>query len=216
MTELEFTCFDAVPRRYAAVPTLQFRLRISDRTQSVVHALALHCQIRIEPHRRGYADDEADLLSDLFGPPHRWEQWQETLQPVQLAQASVVLPGFAGGTETELSVPCSYDLEVAAGQYLHALGSGEVPLLLLFSGTVFVEDGDRHRVAPVPWHAEAEYRLPLQVWRTLLDQYFPGSGWLRLRRDTIDALLRYKAQRAVGTWDDAVTRLLTEAEGVQP
>lgn len=212
MTDLEFTCTDVVPVRYAAVPTLQFKVRITDHSDAVVHALALRTQIRIEPHRRGYRGDEADLLSYLFGEPARWG---DTLQPMQLAQVSTVLPGFAGGTEADLSMPCSYDLEVAAGKYLHTLASGEVPLLLLFSGTVFVKHGDRYQIEQVPWHSEAQYRLPLQVWRELMDQYFPGSGWLRLRRDTIDALLRYKAQRAVPTWDDAVHQLLAEAEGVQ-
>lgn len=213
VTELEFTCLDALPERYAAAPTLRFKLRVEDGSGAVVHALALRCQIRIEPHRRGYTEDEADLLSSLFGGPARWG---EALTPVQLAQVSVVLPGFAGGTETELPVPCSYDLEVTAGKYLHALASGEIPLRMLFSGTVFVKHGDGFQIEPVPWHAEAEYRLPLQVWRDLMDQYFPGSGWLRLRRDTIDALLRYKAHRAIPTWDDAVIRLLADAEGVQP
>ena len=49
-----------------------------------------------------------------------------------------MVAGFAGETEVDLPVACTYDFEVAAAKYLHALGDGEVPLLLLFSGTVFV------------------------------------------------------------------------------
>ena len=43
---------------------------------------------------------------------------------------------------------------------------------------------------------EARYRLPVAVWRELMDRYFPNSGWLRLDRDTLDALQRFKAEPA--------------------
>jgi hypothetical protein len=45
-----------------------------------------------------------------------------------------------------------------------------------------------------------------------MDQHFPGSAWLRLGRDAFDALYRYRAANAMVSWDDAVTRLLKEAE----
>ena len=32
----------------------------------------------------------------------------------------------------------------------------------------------------VPWHLESRFRLPVSVWRELMDAYFPNSGWLRL------------------------------------
>lgn len=44
-----------------------------------------------------------------------------------------------------------------------------------------------------------------------MDQYFPNSGWLRLSRDTLDALQRFKAARALPTWDQALEQLLKEA-----
>jgi hypothetical protein len=44
-----------------------------------------------------------------------------------------------------------------------------------------------------------------------MDLYFPNSGWLRLHRDTLDALGTYKATRAVATWDQAIEKLLKEA-----
>ena len=50
-------------------------------------------------------------------------------------------------------------------------------------------------VAPVAWHAEATFRLPVAVWRQMMDLYFPNSGWLMLSRDTLDALTRFKADR---------------------
>ena len=44
-----------------------------------------------------------------------------------------------------------------------------------------------------------------------MDTFFPNSGWIRLRRETIDALTRYKADRALTSWEDTVERLLKEA-----
>ena len=38
-----------------------------------------------------------------------------------------------------------------------------------------------------------------------MDLYFPDSGWLRLRRDTLDALLRYQSRHAVPTADEVLT-----------
>ena len=46
-----------------------------------------------------------------------------------------------------------------------------------------------------------------------MDLYFPNTGWLRLRRETLDALQRYKTERALLTWDETFERLLKEAGG---
>ena len=134
MAELTFDCVDVRPLKYAASPTLAFKLRISEVTGQPIHAMVLRVQIRIEPQRRRYADDESDLLTHLFGERSRWG---ETLKPFQFTTVSVTVPGFSGTTEIDAEVPCTYDLEVAAGKYFHALAEGVVPMVLLFSGTVF-------------------------------------------------------------------------------
>jgi len=210
VSEPRFDCLGARPEPYAASPTMDFRLRITD--PSPVHAILLHCQIRIEPQRRRYGPAEAALLGDLFGEPSRWG---ETLKPLHLAGVSVMVPGFEGSTEIDLQVPFTYDLEVAAGKYFAALDDGEIPLILLFSGTVFVRTESGFTVRQVPWHCESRHRLPVAVWRELMDRYFPGSGWLLLRRDTLRALHRYKSEHAVPTWDDAIDMLLGEARGLK-
>ncbi|MCT9932215.1 DUF6084 family protein [Planotetraspora sp. A-T 1434] len=204
-TELRFDCLDARAEAYAASPTLMFRLRIADPSAAGVHAIALRCQIRVEPQRRRYDESETALLADLFGRPSRWG---DTLKPMQFAHVTAMVPGFAGTTEIDLPVPCSYDLEVAAGKYFASLDDGEVPLLLLFSGTVFARSETGFSVRQVPWECETRYRLPVAVWRDLMDRYFPGSGWLRLGRDTLRDLHRFKTERALATWDETVNALL--------
>ena len=178
-----------------------------------VHAIALRCQIRIEPHRRRYTAAEAQRLHDLFGDPSRWA---ETVKPIQLATVTTMVPSFTAVTETELTVPCTYDLEVASARYLQGLDDGTIPLLLLFSGTVFVANGDSFSVELVPWSAEASYRMPVSVWHELVDIHFPNSAWLRFSRQTLDELSAFKAKHALPTWDATLEALLAEAAGARP
>jgi Family of unknown function (DUF6084) len=83
-----------------------------------------------------------------------------------------------------------------------------VPLLLLFSGTVFTSPGGRLRVELVPWSSEVSYRMPVSVWQDVVNQHFPGTGWLRCSRETLDALSAFKAARALPTWDATLAALL--------
>ncbi|MEV0600476.1 DUF6084 family protein [Streptomyces sp. NPDC050315] len=204
MADLAFDCLGVRPEPYAAAPSLVFRLRITTRTGEDVRAVALRCQLRIQPSLRSYSDREARRLTGLFGDRHRWATTQ---QPLQLATVTAMVPAFAGTTEIDVPVPVSYDLEVACGQYFHALEDGEVPLLLLFSGTVFTAGG----IGMVPWERECAAVLPSAVWRALMDLYFPGCGWLRLRRETLDALLAFKHDRQLTTWEETVGALLGRA-----
>jgi Family of unknown function (DUF6084) len=124
---------------------------------------------------------------------------------------TVMVPTFTAVTEVDVQVPCTYDLEVASARYLQGLDDGTIPLLLLFSGTIFVATDEGFSVELVPWSSEASYRMPVTVWRDLVDAHFPGSAWLRCTRETLDALSRYKAQRALPTWDATLNALLAEA-----
>ncbi|WP_284744515.1 DUF6084 family protein [Amycolatopsis sp. RTGN1] len=205
MAELTFDCIDVRPLKYAASPTLAFKLRISELSGQPIHAMVLRVQIRIEPQRRRYADDESELLTHLFGERSRWG---ETLKPFQFTTVSVAVPGFTGATEIDAEVPCTYDLEVAAGKYFHALSEGVVPMVLLFSGTVFGKGGPGFWVEQVPWHTQAECRMPVAVWDELMSRYFPNVAWIKLPRETVDALLKYKAQHAIPTWEAAIEQLL--------
>ncbi|MFJ9024807.1 DUF6084 family protein [Streptomyces sp. NPDC102259] len=212
MTEFSFACTGVRADRYAAGPTLVFRLRVTAADDARVHALALRCQIRIEPARRGYEPAEADGLADLFGERSRWGS---TLLPVQFAQISLMVPGFTGETEADLVVPCTYDMDIAASRYLDALTSGEVPLLMLFSGTAFTGEGG-FRVEPVPWDREAAFRMPVETWREMVEQHFPGCGWIRLPRDTMNALLAYRSRRALPSWDATLKALLDDGGSADP
>ncbi len=208
MLELAFSCLDMVPEDHAVGPTLLARLRIEERSGADLQAIALRCQLRIEPQRRRYSARESDRLLDLFGDP---SQWSGTVHPMQWSLVSHLVPAFRGDIETTIAVPCTYDMDVACGKYFASLDDGEVPIAFLFSGMVFVDGTSGFRPEPVPWHHEAAYRLPVRVWRDMMDRHFPNQGWLRLRRDTIDALRAYAAAEAIVDTDLVVERLLKEA-----
>jgi hypothetical protein len=207
MADLIFGCTGATAERYAATPTVTFALTITERSGVRVHAIALRCQIRVEPHRRRYSAAEAQRLHDLFGDPSRWA---ETVKPIQLATVTTMVPAFTAVTEVDLPVPCTYDLEVASARYLQGLDDGTIPLLLLFSGTVFVATDEGFSVELVPWSAEATYRMPVSVWRDLVDAHFPGRAWLPCGRETLDELSQFKARHALPTWDATLAALLAE------
>lgn len=213
MSELVFDCLDAQPDRYGVAPTLVFRLRISETSGTSVEAIALRCQIRIEPQRRRYSPAEEEQLNDLFGETSRWG---DTLKPFQFANVAQMVSRFVDSTEVDLPIACTYDMEVASAKYFASLGDGEIPLLLLFSGQVFLRGEAGISIEQVPWHKEAAYRLPVAVWRELMDIYFPGSAWIRLGRESLDRLQRYKSSRVLTGWDEALDALFKEAGVEEP
>jgi hypothetical protein len=209
MTELAFSVVGVQPQQHAAAPHLLFRLRIEESSGAQVHAIALRCQLRIEPQRRPYSLEEQEGLSDLFGTAERYDT---TLKPFLWTHATAMVQGFQGSTEVDLPVACTYDFDVSGTKYLHALRDGDVPLVLLFSGTVFTRGATGFAAEQLSWSSEAPCRLPVSSWRRLMDLYFPGGGWIRLDRDSIAALARFRSARGLTTWEQAVTELLpTEA-----
>lgn len=209
MPGLIFEIADVRAERYAAVPTLMFRLRVQEPSGAPVHAIMLRAQLRILPRRRPHTPSEQERLLDLFGEP---ERWSSTLKPLLWTQTSLLVPAFSGSVEVDLPVACTYDFEVTAAKYLQALDAGEVPLLFLFSGTVFLKSESGFSVEQVPWDKEAACRLPVKTWRELMDAYFPGCGWIRLSRESMDALQRFKARRGLMSWDDTIEALINPIE----
>jgi hypothetical protein len=205
-----FDCVGARAERYTVAPTLAFAIRITETSGASVHAIALRCQIRIEPQRRRYTPAEAERLADLFGDTSRWA---DTLKPMQLTTVSAMVPGFTGECEIDLPVPCTYDLEIASTRYFQALDDGTIALLLLYSGTVFLKQDTGFTVEQVPWSAESSYRLPVTVWREMVDRDFPNSGWIRCSRETLDALGRFKSRHALPTWNSTIEALLDSGGG---
>jgi hypothetical protein len=206
--QLEFAVEEAACVAYAAAPTLRLRLRIDSLDGRPVHSLLLDVQVRIAARRRRYADSEKERLADLFGRP---EQWGASVQSLLWTNTTRFVPAFDETARVDLPIACSYDFEVAANRYLAALEGGEVPLELLFGGSVFRRrDHGGLELSRLPLDREARFGLPVSVWRQTMDHYFPGSAWLRLRRDSFDRLAAYRARLSLPTWESVMERLLDE------
>ncbi|MBA3905934.1 MAG: hypothetical protein H0X35_04510 [Pseudonocardiales bacterium] len=206
---LRFACTGARPEPFAAGPSLLFDLRISEGTGRRVHSIALRTQFRIEPRGRKYSPEEAARLVDLFGEP---ERWGETLNPLQLTTVGSTIRGFTGEITAPITVPLTYDLDIAATKFCHGVADGEIPLLLLFAGTIFYQGPDGVQVGQVPWSEEAPFRLPVATWRAAMDDHYPGSTFVRLSTGTLDALAAYRSKHVITTWDETFERLLKEAQ----
>lgn len=207
MPELGFRIIKIEPANRGLIPLLQFKIEITNkRAEERIQSVMLQAQIQIAAPQRAYSDEEKKKLVELFGHP---AQWGQTLRNRLWTHAHTVVPAFAGKTEAVLPVPCSYDLNVAATKYFYALQDGEVPLLFLFSGTVFyaAEDG-RLQVQQISWNCEATFRMPIGRWQELMEHHYPNSAWLSLDRGTFDRLYEFKRSAGATSWEQAVERLL--------
>ena len=204
--ELRFAVLEAESVPYAAVPTIRLPLQIEAAGEQSIRSVLLEVQLQIAARARGYSAAEGERLLELFGAP---ERWGTTLRTLPWTRTTLVVPAFIGTTVVDLLVACSYDLEVTAARYLAALQGGEIPLELLFSGSVFFAGEERAlQAARIPWDSEVSYGLPVTVWRQAIDQHFPDSAWLRLSRDAFDRLCGYKARHAFSSWEEAIDSLL--------
>jgi hypothetical protein len=207
MIEPAFRVTGARVEPHAALPTLILGLAVDVPAGGALEGLALQCQVRLEPQRRSYTPEEEARLVDLFGATSRWSA---TLRPLPWIETSVFVPAFSDHVAVELRLPCTYDLEVSAARYFHSLDGGEVPLRLLFRGTIFARGEQGLEMTPLPWDREAVWRLPVALWRAAIDSHFPEAGWLRLRKETIDALLAFKGRHSLASWDGVIETLLSE------
>ena len=207
MPELHFQIEAAEAVPYAATPLIALKLRITNLpANEAIHTLTLRCQVQIEPGRRRYQPEEQTTLLDLFGEPSRWSR---TVKPLLWMNTSVAVKAFRDNILVDLELPCTFDFNVAATKYFHALEAGEIPLCVMFSGTVFYQSGDGAlQVSQIPWDREASFRLPVAVWKQMMDTFYPDTVWLCLRRDAFDQLSAYKMRHGIPTWEMAIAHAL--------
>jgi hypothetical protein len=211
MPELDFEVESADVLPYAAVPTILFRLGVQNAVEGeVIDSISLRTQIRIAATQRRYDQTEQEKLRELFGEPR---QWKDTLRSLLWTNTNTIVTRFSGGRVFEMPVACTYDFDVVGTKYFAALGDGEIPLEFLFSGTVFYrKGGGALQVAQISWEKEAKFRLPVRLWREMMDHYFPNSAWLRLHKNTFDRLYDYRSRHALLTWDRTLESLLNTAD----
>lgn len=212
MPELHFAIEAAEAVAHAAAPLIALKLRITNLPSAeTIHSLTLRCQVQIEPAKRRYLPHEQGKLLDLFGEPERWSR---TVRPLLWMNTSVAVPGFTSSTLVDVQLPCTFDFNVASTKYFHALDAGDIPVCVMFSGTAFYRGADDAlQVAQVPWDREANFRLPVSIWKEMMDMHFPNTAWLCLGREAFDQLYQYKMRHGLPTWEQAITRALATEQG---
>lgn len=212
MSRLAFEVVDAYAERYAASPAIRLRVAVRDDGEPI-DAIALRVRAQVEPAFRTYSAEEEVQLQEIFGAR---ERWAASVRPLQWIDTGVTTGAFERETVFEVPLPCSYDMQVAAAKYSSALHGGDIPLRLLFTGTVFRAGSNGFSVEMLPWNLECTARLPVALWNEAMNASFPDHAWIRIDRTTFRALRRYRAERAFYSWEDAFSHLLAERAGDAP
>jgi Family of unknown function (DUF6084) len=204
--EPEFAVLGVRALAYAAAPTLMLDLEISEASGRQVYMIALSIQLMIEPARRSYDEAAHERLAGLFGPSERWAL---TTRSLVWAQLDVLVPAFTGSTTVAVPIACNYDMEVAAAKYLHSLADGEAPLALHFNGLVYYpNDAGGLQMVLIPWSRSVDFRMPVAVWRETIAHYYPNTGWVGMRSETLTALELERVRRGLPTYDACIRDLL--------
>jgi hypothetical protein len=209
MPELNFKITEVETATRGLVPLMHFNLEVRTANPAdSVQGLLLNVQIQIQSPQRAYNASEKERLVDLFGTPERWGQ---TLRNRLWTHANCTVGTFTGVAETIIPVPCTFDLNVAATKYFYALDEGEVPLLFLFSGSAFYLSAEGAlQVERISWNKECTYRIPVQKWKDLMEEHYPNSEWLYLKRDIFDRLYEYRRRNGMATWEQTIEALLDD------
>ena len=90
-----------------------------------------------------------------------------------------------------------------------------MPLTFHFNGNVFFYGADgRLQVMPVSWTTSSQYRMPVQAWRAMIAEHYPGGGWIRVSDETLaDAARPPRATGARRRFDACVAELLERGDG---
>ena len=208
MPDLSFEVHGASAQSFCATPTILFRLKVEGPAGEPIKGISLETQVRIEAHVRRYNDEEKEHLFELFGEPSRWTQ---TVRSLLWTHAVTNVPPFTGSVEVDLPVHCTYDFNVVSAKYLYGLEDGNVPVTLLFSGTVFYYgDENQLQIERIPWSKEAPFNMPVSTWKDMMQMYYPNTAWLALRQDAFEQLARYKADNNFASFDQAIENLVRE------
>jgi hypothetical protein len=214
MPDLDFKVTGIEPGNHGLTPLLNFTVEVANSPATeTVHSVILQAQVQLQVTQRRYTPTEKEKLTELFGTP---ERWGDTLRARLWALTQTTVRTFTGATTARLTIPCTFDLNVMATKYFYALEDGEVPLLFLFSGTIFYEADDGHlQVQQISWNKECPYRMPVKAWQELMDHHYPNTAWISLNREVFERLYAYRRSHGLSTWEQTIEQLLPALENAE-
>lgn len=127
----EIACrFESVAElRYAVVPTVALGLRVS--SNEPVSGIDLRCQIMIDVPSRAHSAAERARLTALYGDI---AGSGAPLRPLVWAHTSANVPAFDRQCTVDLTIPLSFDFDIAVTKYFHGLDVEDIPLRLSSAG----------------------------------------------------------------------------------
>ena len=214
MPDLSFQVEGAEVVANAATPLLAFKLRLTDANpEQTIHTVALRCQIQLEVTRRKYtrgrsgAPARSVWRAQPLGPDpaksfvdarqsgrafvHRERRWS-IFPCLALSISMWRRPNISMVWRTE---KCRFACSSAARFFMPAREGGL-------------------QVAPISWDKEARFKLPVKVWRDMMESYYPNSAWLCLHKDAFDRLYQYKVRHGIPTWEEALESIVPVEETV--
>ena len=160
MPDLSFTVESAESVPFAAAPTLVVQAaRKNAEPDETIHTVVLRARSRLKSTRRRYSDAEKascsicsasrtlepDAALHAVDPRQRRYSRRSPAAPWPICRC--LAPSISMSPPPNIST---------------ASRDGEIPLNLLFSGTVFYARPDGTlQVAPIPWDKETRFRLPV-------------------------------------------------------
>ncbi len=203
---VDFRAVAATAMPFSASPRIE--LTIEAASAETVRSLLLKCVVRIEAGRRLHDERERSRLEEVFG---RADVWARSPKSLVWTNTTAVVGGFDRVTTFPLELPCSFDFSAAAARYLHGLESGEVPVVVFFSGTAFVEGPSGLTAVQIPRDREAAFGVPVALFRKAMDEHFAGAALVSVRGDVFERLNDYRRTQGLRNADDAIERLLVIA-----
>jgi Family of unknown function (DUF6084) len=155
MRDLSFKIEAAAFVPLVVAPTLILKLRITNADAGVlIHSTAICCQMRFEATRPHCKAEEQGLRNSLW------------------AYAWVEVPSFRDSTLVDLPIPCTSDFAAIAAKHFDGHSAEKIPPPLRFSGTALYADAeDIVRRAQILWEHDREFKLPVRIWRDMIDAY---------------------------------------------
>ena len=195
--------------RYAATPNLLARLRIEETTGEVVHAVALRARCGSSRSAAATTTPRSRRCCDLFGGRGRFA---DTLRPFLWMHTSTVPRASPARRRSTLPLPCSYDFEVPADVPARAAATARSRWCSCSAARCSPAGPPASRSSRSRGTARRRYRLPVAVWRALMDRALPGHRVDPGPAGTPSTRWRATSRRAGCTsWDDVVSALLAEA-----
>ena len=174
----------------------RFVAAIDSRAAHAIRSVLLDVQIQIAAPAAVYDPGRAGAAGRAV---RRARALGHTLRTLLWLRTTVVVPPFTGATVVDLrravhlrlrghgvALPRTRSTTARCRSSSCSAGPSSTPAP---AGAL--------QTARIALGREAEYRLPVAVWRETMDSYFPGSAWLRLRPRRLRPAVAYRARHAL-------------------